>query len=120
MKTAVAGRGWTHWYALPFIQYGDAIHGNSVIASDDDAGQDDQLRISGTEQEDGETARRIVIVSNGGKVNIRYGNGTDYARLSQVAPGSTYDYVATAANGWHAVATSSKVEWVSGAFSKVI
>lgn len=120
VKTTVAGRGWTHWYALPFIQYGDAIHGNCVIASDDDAGQDDQLRISGTEQEDGETAKRVVIVSNGGKVNIRYGNGTDYARLSQVAPGSTYDYVATAANGWHAVATGSKVGWVSGAFSKII
>ena len=24
MKTQVAGRGWTHWYKLPFIQYGVA------------------------------------------------------------------------------------------------
>ena len=23
IKTKVAGRGWTHWYKLPFIQYGD-------------------------------------------------------------------------------------------------
>lgn len=23
VKTKVAGRGWTHWYRLPFIQYGD-------------------------------------------------------------------------------------------------
>ncbi|HNX63528.1 MAG TPA: peptidoglycan-binding domain-containing protein [Candidatus Limiplasma sp.] len=23
VKTKVAGRGWTHWYKLPFIQYGD-------------------------------------------------------------------------------------------------
>ena len=23
VKTEVAGRGWTHWYKLPFIQYGD-------------------------------------------------------------------------------------------------
>ena len=22
-KTKVAGRGWTHWYKLPFIQYGE-------------------------------------------------------------------------------------------------
>ena len=24
MKTKVAGRGWTHWYKLPFINYGDS------------------------------------------------------------------------------------------------
>ena len=42
----------------------------------------------------------VVIVSNGGKVNIRYGNGTNYARITSVKPGSTYAYVATAVNGW--------------------
>ena len=25
VKTKVAGRGWTHWYKLPFIQYGTAV-----------------------------------------------------------------------------------------------
>ena len=127
VKTQVAGRGWTHWYALPFIQYGDAFNGDkshaaliSVSAGDEDASQDDPLRISESEPEDGKGARRVVIVSNGGKVNIRCGNGTNYARLSQAGPGSTYDYVATAANGWHAVAIGSKVGWVSGTFSKVI
>ena len=66
------------------------------------------------------TGTKVVVVSDGGKVNIRCGNGEGYARLSQVAPGSTYDYVATAANGWHALALGSNVGWVSGEFSKVI
>ena len=60
---------------------------------------------------------KVVIVSQGGKVNIRYGNGTGYARITSVQPGSTYPYVATAANGWNAVAVSGRVGWVSGDYS---
>lgn len=63
---------------------------------------------------------KVVITSNGGKVNIRYGNNTSYGRISLVAPGTTYPYVATAANGWHAVEIGSKVGWVSGEYSKTI
>ena len=62
----------------------------------------------------------VVIVSNGGKVNIRYGNGTNYARITSVRPGSTYAYVATAANGWNAVVVNGKVGWISGEYSKRI
>lgn len=43
-----------------------------------------------------------------------------YGRISLVAPGTTYPYVATAANGWHAVEIGSKVGWVSGEYSKTI
>lgn len=32
VKTKVAGRGWTHWYKLPFLQYGDT---SSVAPADD-------------------------------------------------------------------------------------
>ena len=62
----------------------------------------------------------VVIVSEGGKVNVRCGNGTEYARITAVAPGTTFDYVASAANGWHAVVIGAKVGWVSGNYSKVI
>ncbi|MEG2623976.1 MAG: SpoIID/LytB domain-containing protein [Clostridia bacterium] len=40
VKTKVAGRGWTHWYKLPFIKYG-AI---SVIAPDVDTPVTDTVR----------------------------------------------------------------------------
>ncbi len=62
----------------------------------------------------------VVIVSNGGKVNIRYGNGTEYSRISSVAPGATFAWIATAQNGWHAIVCGGKVGWVSGKYSRVI
>ena len=62
----------------------------------------------------------VEIVSNGGKVNIRCGNGTEYSRISSVAPGATFAWVATAQNGWHAIVCGGKVGWVSGKYSRVI
>ena len=61
-----------------------------------------------------------VIVSEGGKVNLRVGNGTEYSRISSVAPGTTFSHVATTANGWHAIVIGSRVGWVSGKYSKII
>ena len=34
VKTQVSKRPWTHWYALPFIDYGDAIHSAPVHTPD--------------------------------------------------------------------------------------
>ena len=62
----------------------------------------------------------VVIVSDGGKVNIREGNGLTYGRITQLAPGTTCPYVATAENGWHAVAVGKRVGWVSPEYSRVI
>ena len=52
--------------------------------------------------------------------SIRCGNGTEYARLSAVAPGSTFPLVATAQNGWHAIVIGSRVGWVSGEYARVV
>ena len=62
----------------------------------------------------------VVIVSDGGSVNIRCGNGTQYERVTTSAPGSTFPLVATAENGWNAIALSDRVGWVSGKFSRII
>ena len=62
----------------------------------------------------------VVIVSEGGKVNVRCSNGTEYKRLSAVAPGSTFPLVATAQNGWRAIVIGSRVGWVSGKLAKII
>ena len=64
--------------------------------------------------------RTVVLVSSNGKVNIRTGNGTNYARITSAADGAKFTHVATADNGWHAVIVGSKVGWVSGEFSKVV
>ena len=38
-----------------------------------------------------------------GTVNIRTGNGTQYSRITAAKNGDTFEWVATAENGWHAV-----------------
>ena len=62
---------------------------------------------------------KVRIVCSGGTVNIRVGNGTDYGRISAVTDGTEFEYVATAANGWHAVKIGSQVGWVSGEYSEI-
>lgn len=60
----------------------------------------------------------VTIVSDGGTVNIRVGNGLSYSRITAVKPGNTYPWVATAENGWHAIVIAGRVGWVSGEFSR--
>ena len=100
VRTRVKDRPWTHWYKLPFIDYSAG-----VIAPSDE--QPEEPRPVNT---------TVVIVSGGGKVNVR----TGFGRIAAVAPGTTYEYVATAANGWNAVVICSKVGWVSGKYSRLI
>ena len=104
VRTRVKDRPWTHWYKLPFIDYG-----TGVIAPSDE--QPEEPRPVNT---------TVVIVSDGGKVNVRTGNGTGFGRIAAVAPGMTNEYVATAANGWNAVVIGSRVGWVSGKYSRII
>lgn len=85
--------------------------------ADDDEGQQEKSDDTETPKPAGTT---VVITSEGGKVNIRAGHGTGYSRITSVAPGTTFEYVATAANGWHAVIVGAKVGWVSGKLSRII
>lgn len=108
-------------------KYGDQTHAALMDAvADDDEGKQDEP----TPEETPETPKTedtpkpvgttVVITSEGGKVNIRVGHGTSYSRITSVAPGTTFEYVATAANGWHAVIVGAKVGWVSGNYSRII
>lgn len=97
-------------------KYGDETHKALVDAIADDDAADEPAQPS----EETPEQTKVVIVSEGGKVNIRVGNGTNYGRITSVAPGTTLDYVATSANGWHAVLVNAQVGWVSGKYSKKI
>ena len=188
IRSKVAGRGWTSWYRLPFIDYGEnaftgssgneapvetvlgsrllrnGLEGSDVCALQElllslgyalprygadghfgseteaavrafqaDAGLEvdgkygekshDALMDAAADGEEEEpsrpSGRTVVIVSDGGKVNIRVGNGLTYSRITQLAPGTTCPYVATAENGWHAVIIGARVGWVSGEFSRI-
>ena len=66
-----------------------------------------------------EPAKTAMVEITGDSVNIRKGNGTQYGRITTVNRGATFEYVATAANGWNAVAVNGQVGWVSGQYSKI-
>ena len=197
IKTQVSKRPWTHWYALPFIDYGDGIAGAEQPAldvalgsrllkkgmsgadvkalqellmqlgydltkygadgkygseteaavldfqkdqeilqdgkygsethaalmdavADNDEGNCDEPETNPMPETHRPAGTMVVIISEGGKVNIRAGNGTQYARLSSVAPGTTFEHIATATNGWLAVAVGNRVGWVSGSYAQLI
>ena len=61
-----------------------------------------------------------IFAENGGSVNIRCGNSTDFKSITTVKPGASFNYVATAANGWNAIVVDKQVGWVSGKYSKVV
>ena len=57
-----------------------------------------------------------IEAPNGGRVNIRSGNGLNYGRITSVQSKTALPYVATAANGWYAVKIKNCVGWVSPEF----
>ena len=199
VRTKVASRKWTHWFQLPFVDYGDAsfaggtgiqvdtadteytlgtrtlkngsrgtyvktlqefllqlgyalprygadgkfgtetetalkafqkkagvkqdgIYGSATHAALMDAVADDDEGKGETEPETPEevtpATKRVRIVCTSGSVNIRTGNGTQYSRITAAKDGATFEWVATAENGWHAVVVNGQVGWVSGNYSK--
>ena len=56
----------------------------------------------------------------GSSVNVRCGNGTDFARISTVYKGALLEWIATAENGWHAVLYKKQVAWISGKYTEIV
>lgn len=63
------------------------------------------------------TVKKVVVTTD--RVNVRLGNGKEFARIFLTNSGSSYEWIATAENGWHAVKLDKQVGWISGEFSKV-
>ena len=189
VKTKVAERGWTAWYQLPFIDYGDvdfaaapgagsaddppslgsrtlrkgsrgadvralqellmklgyplprwgadgvfgeetaealaAFQKQAGLRADGVCGPETRRALIAAADADsggaspGPEGRRVVIACGSGAVNIRLGNGTQYGCIASAKNGAAFPWVATASNGWHAVALGEQVGWVSGRFSSV-
>ena len=64
------------------------------------------------------TPKVVTIVCGSGTVNIRTGNDTKYSRITAAKNGVSFEWVATAANGWHAIVVNGQVGWVSGQYGK--
>ena len=63
--------------------------------------------------------KKVTITCSSGTVNIRAGNDTKYSRITAAKSGASFEWVATATNGWHAVVVNGQVGWVSGEFSSI-
>ena len=64
-------------------------------------------------------AKKVVILSPEHDVNIRAGNGESYGLIVVAQNVASYDWVASAENGWHAVVLENQVGWVSGEYSQI-
>lgn len=65
-------------------------------------------------------AKTVTITAgNGGKVNARKGNDTKYGKVTLLANGTKLEWIATAANGWHACVYGNQIVWVSGKYATV-
>lgn len=65
-----------------------------------------------------EHVRRVVITAESA-VSIRTGNGKDYPEARRVNPGETFDWVATAENGWFALKLVNYVGWIDGKYCRI-
>ena len=181
VRTKLSGLKWTHWYRLPWIDYGEGAHiktydlgerelrkgitGADVkemqtrlkelgydlgkYGIDGDFGSDTQAavmkfqedngleatgvydaatheKLTGESVKEAEEAEKIegptveIVTKNGGTVNVRVGNGTEYEIIKELSTGEVLSYIATAGNGWNAVKVGTQVGWVSGEYSRII
>lgn len=88
--------------------------------ADDDEGKADSAPDTETPEEATPSVKRVRIVCDSGSVNIRVGNDTKYGRITSVKDGATFEWIATAGNGWHAIVVNAQIGWVSGKYSKTI
>ena len=61
---------------------------------------------------------RLTVVSEQSAA-IRIGNAPDFALLTFAPPGSSFDCIATAPNGWHAIPVGGQIGWISDSASRI-
>ena len=66
------------------------------------------------------SVKRVRIVCSNASFNIRVGNGTQYDRITAAKDGASFEWVATAENGWHAIVVNGRVGWVSGKYAECV
>ena len=100
--------------------YGSETHQVLMDAvADDDEGKADSAPDTEAPEEAIPAIKQVRIVCGNGSVNIRVGNDTKYGRITSVKDGDTFEWVATAENGWHAIVVNAQIGWVSGKYSEL-
>ncbi len=115
--------------AIKAFQKKDSIKADGIYGSDTHTALMDAVADADDGKDEPEDAapevetpavKQVRIICNNGSVNIRKGNDTKYSRITAVKDGTTFEWVATAENGWHAVVVNGQVGWVSGKYSERI
>ena len=101
--------------------YGSETHQALMDAvADDDEGKADAEPETETPEAAKPAVKQVRIVCGSGSVNIRVGNDTRYGRITSVKDGATFEWIATAENGWHAIVVNAQIGWVSGKYSQIV
>ena len=104
-------------------EYGEKSHAALMDAlSDEEAGNEDneESETNAPAEPAGPKPLGSTVAITGGSVYVRVGNGTNYRVITTVKAGMTFDHIATARNGWNAIAVNGQVGWVSGKYSRQI
>lgn len=104
-------------------EYGEKSHAALMEAlSDEEAGNEDNEESETNAPAEPEEPKPLgtTVAITGGSVYVRVGNGTNYRVITTVRAGMTFDHIATARNGWNAIAVNGQVGWVSGKYSRQI
>ena len=100
--------------------YGSETHQALMDAvADDDEGKNDAEPETETPDVVHPAIKQVRIVCGSGSVNIRLGNDTKYGRITSVKDGATFEWIATAENGWHAIVVNAQIGWVSDKYSAI-
>jgi hypothetical protein len=91
--------------------------GHTVVVLTDGVHAADERAAEQEAAPEAKTGNRVRITGNG--INIRLGNSTRFAIATRANRGATFEYVATAENGWNAVVVGKRVVWVSGKYSSI-
>ena len=72
-----------------------------------------------TKPDPAEKTKKVITTMD--SVLVRAGNGKEFGIISKIpTKGTTFPWVATSENNWHAIRLNDRVAWISGAFTKVI
>lgn len=118
-KTDTAVRSFQSNHGLEIDgKYGKKSHAAMLEALAKLDSEPDETPVEQPETSEG-TKILTIVCGNGGKVNLRAGDSTEYGSVGQADPGTVLGYVVTSPTGWHGVRYKERIAWVSPKYSAV-
>ena len=120
--TKLAGKKWTHWLEVPWINYAAKAGTDAFTAPEPAVTVPEAVALEVTAPEAAAPAAkgpRMVKIS-GGAVNIRNVPDTDGKVKGVARNGFQFEYMGeTSPDGWLSINFNNELSWVSGKFAKL-